>query len=37
MDSMARDFRDELKDEYQKARAEWQQIDTDLLKWFGAS
>jgi hypothetical protein len=31
------EFRDELKDEYQKARAEWDGIDRDLVKWGGAS
>jgi hypothetical protein len=32
-DSLARDFRDELTDEYAKAQADWAAIDRDLLKW----
>jgi hypothetical protein len=31
--SLARDFSDELKDEYGKAQAEWSAIDRDILKW----
>ena len=36
-ESLARDFGDELTDEYHKAEAEWAQIDRDLLKQFGAT
>jgi hypothetical protein len=32
-DSLARDFRDELTDEYARAQADWAAIDRDLLKW----
>ena len=35
--SLARDFGDELTEEYHKAEAEWGQIDRDLMKQFGAS
>ena len=35
--SLARDFGDELTDEYHKAEAEWGQIDRDLVKQFGAT
>lgn len=37
MDSLARDFSDELKDEYHKAEADWQEINTDLIKWAGTT
>jgi hypothetical protein len=30
---LAREFRDELSQEYNKAQAEWSAIDRDLLKW----
>jgi hypothetical protein len=30
---LARDFRDELSDEYAKAQADWDAIDRDLMKW----
>jgi hypothetical protein len=33
--SLARDFGDELTDEYHKAEAEWGEIDRDLMKQFG--
>ena len=33
VDSIARDFSDELTAEYAKAQAEWAAIDSDLLKW----
>lgn len=32
-----RDFRDELKDEYAKAEAEWNKIDRDFMLWAGTS
>ena len=32
-EGVARDFSDELKDEYAKAKADWDAIDRDLLKW----
>jgi hypothetical protein len=32
-ETLARDFRDELVDEYDKAKAEWLAIDRDLMKW----
>jgi hypothetical protein len=35
--SLARDFRDELRGEHEKAIAEWTAIDRDLLKQFGAT
>lgn len=35
--SLARDFRDELADEYHKAEAEWAEIDRALLKWAGTT
>lgn len=31
----ARDFKDELTQSYQQAKKEWDDIDLDLLKWFG--
>ncbi len=34
-EGLARDFSDELTQSYQDARKEWEQIDIDLLKWFG--
>jgi len=37
IEALARDFQDELIDEYQKAEAEWAQIDRDLLRWTGTS
>jgi hypothetical protein len=37
IDSIARDFSDQLVDEYRKAKAEWRDIDKDLLSWMGAS
>jgi hypothetical protein len=33
VDSLARDFRDELTHEYHKAEAEWSKINQDLLNW----
>lgn len=33
----AKEFREELFDEYRKAQSEWEQIDTDLIKWVGAT
>lgn len=33
IDSMVRDFRDELHDAYRKAEDEWKSIDRDLVKW----
>jgi hypothetical protein len=35
LDRIAREYSDELTDEYRKAEAEWDGIDRDLLKWFG--
>lgn len=32
-DQLARDFSDELKTEYNKAKIEWSEIDKKLLKW----
>ncbi len=32
---LARDFRDELSESYQTAKKEWDEIDIDLLKYFG--
>jgi hypothetical protein len=37
MDALARDFADELKDEYRSAQTEWAEIDRCLLKWAGTS
>jgi len=31
--SLARDFKDELTQSYNEAKAEWNKIDVDLLKW----
>jgi hypothetical protein len=36
-ETLARDFGDELTDEYHKAEAEWNEIDRSLLKQFGAT
>ena len=33
IDALARDFSDELKEEFKKAEAEWQDIDKKLIKW----
>lgn len=33
VNKLALDFSDELKDEYNRAEAEWQEIDRKLLKW----
>ena len=33
LEAMARDFRDELTQEYKQAQAEWDAIDRQLLKW----
>jgi hypothetical protein len=33
--SLARDFKDELKQSYNEAQADWKKIDADLLKWAG--
>lgn len=33
--SLARDFKDELKQSYNEAEADWKKIDADLLKWAG--
>ena len=35
IDGLARDFKDELTDEYGKAEAEWNRIDRDLIQWAG--
>jgi hypothetical protein len=32
-ESLARDFKDELTQSYSQAKAEWNKIDLDLLKW----
>lgn len=32
-DKLARDFSDELKDEYNKGEVEWREIDKKLVKW----
>lgn len=37
IETLGRDFCDELVDEYRKAQAEWSSIDTDLVKWGGVS
>jgi len=37
IDSLARDFKDELIDEYRKAQAEWSEIDRELLMWAASS
>lgn len=37
IDSLARDFSDELKDEYHKAEVEWSRIERDLILWLGTS
>ena len=37
LESQSRDFADELKDEFNKAEADWQKIDKDLIKWMGTS
>ncbi|MBN1437599.1 MAG: SEC-C domain-containing protein [Sedimentisphaerales bacterium] len=37
LQSKSRDFADELSDEYHKAKAEWDKIDTDLIKWLGGT
>ena len=34
-EALARDFRDELSQSYSEAKAEWNKIDIDLLKWAG--
>lgn len=33
--NLARDFKDELTQSYNQAKAEWNKIDLDLLKWAG--
>lgn len=35
IDTIARDFRDELTQEYHKAEAEWSKISQDLTNWAG--
>jgi hypothetical protein len=35
IDSIARDFSDELTQEYHKAEAEWSKINQDLINWAG--
>lgn len=35
--STARDFADGLQQSYQEAKSEWDDIDADLLKWWGGS
>jgi hypothetical protein len=35
LDSYVRDCKDGLTDEYQKAQAEWQEIDLSFLRWAG--
>lgn len=37
IESIARDFRDELTNEYHKAEADWRAIDRELLTWAGPS
>lgn len=37
MSTLAMDFKDELSAEYQKAEADWNQIDRDLVKWGGTA
>jgi len=37
IDSLARDFRDELIDEYRKTKAEWEKIARELLMWAGGT
>jgi hypothetical protein len=35
IESIARDFRDELTQEYHKAEADWSKINQDLINWAG--
>jgi hypothetical protein len=35
--SLARDFKDELTQSYSQAQADWKKIDSDLVKWVGGS
>jgi hypothetical protein len=35
IESLSRGFCDELKDEYQKASAEWKSINTEIVSWAG--
>lgn len=35
IEGLARDFKDELTDEYRKAQADWDRIDRDLIQWIG--
>lgn len=37
IESIARDFKDQLVDEYRKAKADWRDINKDLVSWTGAS
>ncbi len=37
IDTLARDFRDELTHEYHKAEAEWSKINQDLINWAGGT
>jgi len=37
IETLGKDFSDELVDEYRQAQAEWSRIDTDLVKWVGVS
>jgi len=37
IDSLVRDFRDELTDAYMKAEDEWKDIDRELIKWSSGS
>lgn len=34
--NLARDFADEIQDEYKHAKAEWDKIDQELIKWLGS-
>jgi len=36
-DKLAREYGDELQEEYAKTKEEWAQIDKDLLKWLSGS
>lgn len=37
IDSVARDFCDELTEEYHKAESEWKEIDRNMFQWFGTT